>query len=94
MKKTDLQYIKIYGHEELSCRREEGNISDSYAVAFIKCSVIKGHVPHQISAACNLLIQRGGGVMCKVISPQRYFSDLPQGGLEVLCRLAFAEPLS
>ena len=32
-------------NDELSCRREEGNISDSYTVAFIK-SV--SHVPHWI----------------------------------------------
>ena len=32
-------------NEELSCRREEGNISDPYAVAFIKSGVIVGHVP-------------------------------------------------
>ena len=76
-------------NEELSCRREEGNISDPYAVAFIKSGVIVGHVPCQISAACNLFIQRGGAVMCKVTGPRHYSSDLPQGGLEVPCRLVF-----
>ena len=30
--------------EKLSCRRQEGNILDPYAVAFIKCGVIVGHV--------------------------------------------------
>ena len=35
-------------NEELSCRREEGNISDSYAVAFIKSGIIAGHVPRRI----------------------------------------------
>ena len=50
--------------EELSCRREEGNISDPYAVAIIKSGVIVGHVPHRISATCNLFIQRGGAVIC------------------------------
>ena len=35
-------------NEELSCRREEGNASDSYAVAFIKSGVIVGHMPHWI----------------------------------------------
>ena len=76
-------------NEELSCRREEGNYFDSYAVAFIKFGVIVGHVPHRISAACSLFIQRGGAVMCKVTGPQHYSSNLPQGGLEVLCRLVF-----
>ena len=32
-------------NDELSCGREEGNISDSYAVAFIKSVV---HVPCRI----------------------------------------------
>ena len=32
-------------NEELSCRREEGNICDSYAVAFIKSVAILGHAP-------------------------------------------------
>ena len=27
--------------------------------------------------------------MCKAIDPRRFCSDLPQGGLEVPCRLAF-----
>ena len=35
-------------NEELSFRREEGNISYPYAVAFIKSGVIIGHVPRQI----------------------------------------------
>ena len=35
-------------NEELSCRREEGNISDSYAVAFIKSGVIIGHMSSRI----------------------------------------------
>ena len=75
--------------EELSCRREEGNISDPYAVAFIKSGVIVGHVPRRISATCNLFMQRGGAVMCKVTGLRRYSSDLPQGSLEVPCRLVF-----
>ena len=75
--------------EELSCRREEGNISDPHAVAFIKSGVIIGHVPRRISAACNSFMQRGSAVMCKVTGPRHYSSDLPQGGLEILCRLVF-----
>ena len=51
----------MFGHhavvnEELSCRKEEGNISDPYPVAFIKSGIIVGHVRHRISAACNLFI--------------------------------------
>ena len=35
-------------NEELSCRREEGNISDPYAVVFNKFGIIIGHMPCQI----------------------------------------------
>ena len=55
--------------EEMSCRREKGNVSDSYTVAFIKYDVIVGHVPLQISAAYNLFVLRGGAVVCKVTGP-------------------------
>ena len=77
-------------NEELSFRRrEEGNISDPYTVAFIKSGVIIGHVPRRISAACNLFIQRGGAVMCKVTGPRRLiFQQLISGWfIEVPCRL-------
>ena len=76
-------------HEELNCRREERNISDPYAVAIIKSGNIVGHVPRRISTACNLFIQKGGVIVCTVTGPRRYSSDLPQGGLEVPCRLSF-----
>ena len=32
-------------NEELSRRREEGNISDQYTVTFIKSGIIVGHMP-------------------------------------------------
>ena len=35
-------------NEELSCRRDDGNIFDSHAVAFIKSGIIVGHVPRRI----------------------------------------------
>ena len=35
-------------NKELSCGREEGNISNPYAVAFTKSGVIIGHMPRQI----------------------------------------------
>ncbi len=46
--------------EELTCRREEGNVKDSYAVAVFKISSIVGHLPRNISAACSLFLNRGG----------------------------------
>ena len=75
--------------EELNCRREEGNISDPYAVATVKSGNIVGHVPRRISVACNLFIQKRGNILCKVTGPRRHSGDLPQGGLEVPCKLTF-----
>ena len=49
--------------EGLNCRREEGNISDPYAVAIIKCGKIMGHVSCRISAACNLFIQNSSVII-------------------------------
>ena len=34
-------------NEELSCGREEENIFDPYAIAFIKSGIILGHMPRQ-----------------------------------------------
>lgn len=75
--------------EQLNCRREEGNISDPYAVATVKSGNIVGHKPRQISATCNLFIQKGGNILCKVTGLWHYSDDLPQGGLEVPCELTF-----
>ncbi len=36
--------------EELTCRREEGNVKDSYAVAVLKSSSTVGHLPSQLLA--------------------------------------------
>ena len=49
--------------EGLNCRREEGNISDPYAVAIIKSGNIIGHVSCWVSAACNLFIQKGSVIV-------------------------------
>ena len=43
-------------NEELKCRREEGSISEPYAVAFIKSGIIVGHLPRHKDIA--LLIRR------------------------------------
>ena len=64
-------------NEELSCRKEEGSISDLYPVAFIKSGIIVGHMSRRISAACNLFIYREEVLlrMYKVIDPRHYSSD-------------------
>ena len=50
---------------------------------------VVGHVPRRISSICSIFIRRGGFIKCTVTSHWCYSSDLPQGGLEVPCKLTF-----
>ena len=76
--------------EVLSCKGEDGNIMDPYAIAIMKGSEIIGHVPRKISAACYLFIQKGGILTCIITdSNHQYSSDLLQGGLQIPCKLVF-----
>ena len=50
-------------------------------------STVVGHLPRAISAVCSLLLSRNGTISCKVTSTRRQSSDLPQGGLEIPCKL-------
>ncbi len=77
-------------NERLLCEKEEGNTSDVYAVAVKENNRIVGHVPRTISAVCSLFLDREGTtITCVVTGSRRYSSDLPQGGLEVPCKLTF-----
>ena len=69
--------------EELACEREPTNTSDRYAVAVVKGGVIIGHLPRKI---CSLFL-RGGTISCIMSGGRRYSADLPQGGLEIPCKL-------
>ena len=79
--------------EELPCGREIGNSSDPLAVAVMKRldggDNIVGHLPRRISSLCSAFIRRGGTIKCIVDGHRRYSEDLPQGGLEVPCKLRF-----
>lgn len=75
--------------EELECEREASNNMDSYAVAVVRGGVVVGHVPRTISAACSLFLSRNGSIHCTVTGVRRHSHDLPQGGLEVPCKLKF-----
>ena len=55
-------------------------------------STVIGHVPRQISPLCSVFIRRGGSITCIVNGPRRYSADLPQGGMELLCKLMFIAP--
>ena len=81
--------------EELRCIREIRNMADQYAVAVIKAGLeseddeVVGHLPQTISAACSIFLSTGGTIDCVVVNSRRYSRDLPQGGLEIPCRLIF-----
>ena len=66
-----------------------GNIHDTFAVAIKKNSKVVGHCPRKFSVPCSIFIRRGGKIPCQVTDSRRYLSDLPQGGLEIPCKLMF-----
>ena len=73
----------------LPCQRERGNVHDPYAVAVVEKGVTVGHVPRPISSVCSLFLGRNGTILCEVIGSWHYSIDLPQGGLEIPCKLIF-----
>ena len=73
-------------HEVLSCKREVGNVYNTFVVAVKKDDKIVGHCPRNISAIC---IRCGGKITRQVTGRRRYSSDLPQGDLEIPCKLMF-----
>ena len=60
-----------------------------YAVAVLKDGTVVGHIPRKISQICLLFLARGGAIVCTPTGGRRYSSDLPQGGLEIPCKLKF-----
>ena len=82
----DLPCVPVIG-ETFSCEREPFNIHDPYAVAIKYLEVVVGHVPRFISEAFMKFLRRGGIITCEVTGARKYSSDLPQGSLEVPCRL-------
>ena len=77
--------------ELLSCKRELDNAKDQYAVTVCRVDgIIIGHIPRKISFLCGVFIRRGGTIQCIVNEDSRYSHDLPQGGMEIPCRLVFS----
>ena len=70
--------------ERLSCVREAENCRDPFAVAVERSGVTIGHVPRSI---CSMFLRRGGRIDCEITGARRYSEDLPQGGLEIPCKL-------
>ena len=53
--------------EELVCQQEEGNKSDSFAVAVLNPALnIVGHVPQKMSAECSGFLESGGTIRCTI----------------------------
>ena len=75
--------------ETLQCLREEENRTDRFAVAVYKDLNIVGHVPRAISTLCSVFLRRGGIIRCVISGNRQHSHDLPQGGLEVPCKLYF-----
>ena len=73
--------------EHLVCEREPTNVNDRFAVAIVKHNVIVDHIPRAQSKIYSLFLLRNGTIDCIVIGSRRYSADLPQGVLEVLCKL-------
>ena len=72
--------------------QESSNPRERYAVSVQKDRQIVGHLPRNISRLCSLFIRRGGTVTATVTGEKRRSTDLPQGGMEISCRLNFSGP--
>jgi len=76
--------------EHLPCKTEDSNAFDPYVVAVKKDTDVIGHIPRKISAACSLFVQGGGTLACIITDSRcQYSADLPQGGLQMPCKLEF-----
>ena len=71
----------------MTCTQDQTNVHDIYAVAVKKGTDIVGYVPRSISYLCYLFLERGGRLQCEITGRRRYSVDLPQGGLEVPCKI-------
>ena len=76
--------------QTLPCQRETGNPHNPYAVSVMEGSTVIGHLLRAISSVCSLFLRRNGTISCKVTGTRCKSSDLPQGGLEIPCKLIFA----
>ncbi len=75
--------------EELPCQRENGNHTDSFAVAIVKSGVTVGHIPRKISSVCSLFLRRNDVINIRTTGRRRFSMDLPQGGFEIPCVITF-----
>ena len=96
----DITYQDIWPspvvEERLQYERKVENSHDPISVAIKKQidreSTIGEHVPRRISQLCSIVIRRRGSITCTVNGSSRYSADLPQGGLELPCKLMIIAP--
>jgi len=84
-------FIKLYGQIHIwvnGCSARK-NMATLYAVSVIRDDHIVGHLTHNISTPCHMLLRSGGTIVSVVNGARRYSADLEQGGLEIPCRLIF-----
>ena len=62
-----------------------------YAVEMVHSGVTVGHVPRKVSVACSLFLRNdeGNSLQCIITGNRCHLDDLPQGGIEILCKLIF-----
>ena len=65
------------------------NTEDRYAVAVCKLEDVVYHVPRAISWLCSAFIKLGGVIDYIVEGTRHHSSNLPQGGMEIPCKLVF-----
>ena len=58
-------------------------------MAVLKDDVAVGHLPRHLLRVLSLFLLRNGTIDCIVTDGRRYSVDLPQGGLEIPCKLIF-----
>ena len=75
--------------EMLQCKSERHNSHDRYAISVTKNEDTVGHLPRKLSRMCTLFLRRGGTIHCTIMGGRRYSRDLPQGGVEIPCKLLF-----
>ena len=78
--------------EVLQAEREgPRNVHDRYSVTLTKEGLgTVGHVHKKISKLCNSFLARGGEIEAVTTGSRQYADDLPQGGLDVLCKYIFS----
>ena len=74
------------------CAQQSGNPHDRNAVSTLRRGTIVGHVLKKISQLCSLFLERGSLLPTTVTGDRQPSHNLPQGGLQIPCKLTFCGP--